>query len=74
MTLLLIRVSLWPGIARVFYAMTTGNQKGKGEHMPGIVWLIIGAIVGIALGFVITRYVINCLLYTSDAADDWLVV
>ena len=55
MTLLLIRVSLWPGIARVFYAMTTGNQKGKGEHMPGIVWLIIGAIVGIALGFVITR-------------------
>ena len=68
MTLLLIRVSLWPGIARVFYAMFTGNQKGKGEHMPGIVWLIIGAIVGIALGFVITRYVINA--STKKAAQE----
>lgn len=68
MTLLLIRVSLWPGIARVFYAMTIGNQKGKGEHMPGIVWLIIGAIVGIALGFVITRYVINA--STKKAAQE----
>ena len=68
MTLLLIRVSLWPGIARGFYAMTTGNQKGKGEHMPGIVWLIIGAIVGIALGFVITRYVINA--STKKAAQE----
>lgn len=68
MMLLLIRVSLWPGIARVFYAMTTGNQKGKGEHMPGIVWLIIGAIVGIALGFVITRYVINA--STKKAAQE----
>lgn len=68
MTLLWIRVSLWPGIARVFYAMTTGNQKGKGEHMPGIVWLIIGAIVGIALGFVITRYVINA--STKKAAQE----
>lgn len=68
MTLLLIRVSLWPGIARVSYAMTTGNQKGKGEHMPGIVWLIIGAIVGIALGFVITRYVINA--STKKAAQE----
>lgn len=68
MTLLLIRVSLWPGIVWVFYAMTTGNQKGKGEHMPGIVWLIIGAIVGIALGFVITRYVINA--STKKAAQE----
>lgn len=68
MTLLLIRVSLWPGIVRVFYAMTTGNQKGRGEHMPGIVWLIIGAIVGIALGFVITRYVINA--STKKAAQE----
>lgn len=68
MTLLLIRVSLWPGIVRVFYAMTTGNQKGKGEHMPGIVWLIIGAIFGIALGFVITRYVINA--STKKAAQE----
>lgn len=68
MTLLLIRVSLWPGIVRVFYAMTTGNQKGKGEHMPGIAWLIIGAIVGIALGFVITRYVINA--STKKAAQE----
>lgn len=68
MTLLLIRVLLWPGIVRVFYAMTTGNQKGKGEHMPGIVWLIIGAIVGIALGFVITRYVINA--STKKAAQE----
>lgn len=68
MTLLLIRVSLWPGIVRVFYAMTTGNQKEKGEHMPGIVWLIIGAIVGIALGFVITRYVINA--STKKAAQE----
>ena len=68
MTLLLIRVSLWPGIVRIFYAMTTGNQKGKGEHMPGIVWLIIGAIVGIALGFVITRYVINA--STKKAAQE----
>lgn len=68
MMLLLIRVSLWPGIVRVFYAMTTGNQKGKGEHMPGIVWLIIGAIVGIALGFVITRYVINA--STKKAAQE----
>ena len=68
MMLLLIRVSLWPGIARVFYVMTTGNQKGKGEHMPGIVWLIIGAIVGIALGFVITRYVINA--STKKAAQE----
>ena len=68
MTLLLTRVSLWPGIVRVFYAMTTGNQKGKGEHMPGIVWLIIGAIVGIALGFVITRYVINA--STKKAAQE----
>ena len=68
MMLLLIRVSLWPGIVRVFYVMTTGNQKGKGEHMPGIVWLIIGAIVGIALGFVITRYVINA--STKKAAQE----
>lgn len=68
MTLLLIRVSLWPGIVRVFYAMTIGNQKGKGEHMPGIAWLIIGAIVGIALGFVITRYVINA--STKKAAQE----
>lgn len=68
MTLLLIRVSLWPGIVRVFYAMTTGNQKGKGEHMPGIAWLIIGAIIGIALGFVITRYVINA--STKKAAQE----
>ena len=68
MTLLLIRVSLWPGIVRVFYAMTTGNQRGKGEHMPGIVWMIIGAIVGIALGFVITRYVINA--STKKAAQE----
>lgn len=68
MTLLLIRVSLWPGIVRVFYAMTAGNQKEKGEHMPGIVWLIIGAIVGIALGFVITRYVINA--STKKAAQE----
>ena len=68
MTLLLIRVSLWPGIVRVFYVMTTGNQKGKGEHMPGIAWLIIGAIVGIALGFVITRYVINA--STKKAAQE----
>ena len=68
MMLLLIRVSLWPGIARVFYVMTIGNQKGKGEHMPGIVWLIIGAIVGIALGFVITRYVINA--STKKAAQE----
>ena len=68
MTLLLIRVSLWLGIVRVFYAMTTGNQKGKGEHMPGIVWLIIGAIVGIALGFVITRSVINA--STKKAAQE----
>ena len=73
MTLLLIRVSLWPGIARVFYAMTTGNQKGKGEHMPGIVWLIIGAIVGIALGFVITRYVINASTKKAvQEADDMI--
>ena len=68
MTLLLIRVSLWPGIVRVFYVMTTGNQKGKGEYMPGIAWLIIGAIVGIALGFVITRYVINA--STKKAAQE----
>lgn len=68
MTLLLIRVSLWPGIVRVFYVMTTGNQKGKGEHMSGIAWLIIGAIVGIALGFVITRYVINA--STKKAAQE----
>ena len=36
--------------------------------MPGIVWLIIGAIVGIALGFVITRYVINA--STKKAAQE----
>ena len=27
--------------------------------MPEIIWLVVGAAVGIALGFVITRFLVN---------------
>lgn len=36
--------------------------------MPEVVWLIIGAVVGIALGFVITRFVVNA--STKRAAQE----
>ena len=36
--------------------------------MPEIIWLVVGAVVGIALGFVITRYVANA--STKRAAEE----
>ena len=27
--------------------------------MDGVIWLVVGAVVGIALGYVITRYIAN---------------
>ena len=27
--------------------------------MPEVIWLVVGAIVGVALGFIITRFVVN---------------
>ena len=36
--------------------------------MPEVLWLVIGAVVGIALGFVITRFVVNA--STKRAAQD----
>ena len=51
-----------PGFSGIFYAYVLLNVtlyrklKRKGERMPEFIWLIIGAVVGIALGFVVTRY------------------
>ena len=36
--------------------------------MPEFIWLIIGAVVGIALGFVVTRYLVNA--STKRAAQE----
>jgi ribonuclease Y len=44
------------------------KHKRKGERMPEFLWLVIGAIVGIALGFVIARFVVNA--STKRAAQE----
>ena len=36
--------------------------------MPEIIWLLIGAVVGIALGFIVTRYLVNA--STKRAAEE----
>lgn len=59
---------------RDFYAYVLLNVtlyrklKRKGERMPEFIWLIIGAVVGIALGFVVTRYLVNA--STKRAAQE----
>lgn len=41
--------------------------------MPEILWLVIGAVVGIALGFVITRFVVNASTKRAAQEADGLV-
>ncbi|MEG0504554.1 MAG: Rnase Y domain-containing protein, partial [Raoultibacter sp.] len=41
--------------------------------MPEILWLVIGAVVGIALGFVITRFVVNASTKRAAQEADSLV-
>lgn len=66
--------SLMPGLSGTFYAYVTDivllywKLKRKGERMPEFIWLIIGAVVGIALGFVITRFLVNA--STKRAAQE----
>ena len=63
-----------PGFSGIFYAYVLLNVtlyrklKRKGERMPEFIWLIIGAGVGIALGFVVTRYLVNA--STKRAAQE----
>ena len=63
-----------PGFSGIFYAYVLLNVtlyrklKRKGERMPEFIWLIIGAVVGIALGFVVTRYLVNA--STKRAAQE----
>ena len=63
-----------PGFPGIFYAYVLLNVtlyrklKRKGERMPEFIWLIIGAVVGIALGFVVTRYLVNA--STKRAAQE----
>lgn len=63
-----------PGFFGIFYAYVLLNVtlyrklKRKGERMPEFIWLIIGAVVGIALGFVVTRYLVNA--STKRAAQE----
>ena len=63
-----------PGFSGIFYAYVLLNVtlyrklKRKGERMPEFSWLIIGAVVGIALGFVVTRYLVNA--STKRAAQE----
>ena len=63
-----------PGFSGIFYAYVLLNVtlyrklKRKGERMPAFIWLIIGAVVGIALGFVVTRYLVNA--STKRAAQE----
>lgn len=40
----------------------------KGGDMPEVIWLVIGAVVGIALGFVVTRFLVNA--STKRAAQE----
>ena len=44
------------------------NAIRKGERMPEAIWLLIGAVAGIALGFVITRFLVNA--STKRAAQE----
>ena len=44
------------------------HAKRKGERMPEAIWLLVGAIIGIALGFVITRFLVNA--STKRAAQE----
>ena len=66
--------SFMPGFSGIFYAYVLLNVtlyrklKRKGERMPEFIWLIIGAVVGIALGFVVTRYLVNA--STKRAAQE----
>ena len=63
-----------PGFSGIFYAYVLLNVtlyrklKRKGERMPEFIWLIIGSVVGIALGFVVTRYLVNA--STKRAAQE----
>ena len=63
-----------PGFSGIFYAYVLLNVtlyrklKRKGERMTEFIWLIIGAVVGIALGFVVTRYLVNA--STKRAAQE----
>ena len=63
-----------PGFSGIFYAYVLLNVtlyrklKRKGERTPEFIWLIIGAVVGIALGFVVTRYLVNA--STKRAAQE----
>ena len=63
-----------PGFSGIFYAYVLLNVtlyrklKRKGKRMPEFIWLIIGAVVGIALGFVVTRYLVNA--STKRAAQE----
>ena len=36
--------------------------------MPEVVWLVVGVVAGIALGFVVTRYLVNA--STKKAAEE----
>ena len=60
-------------LSGIFYAFVLNRTlywklKRKGERMPEFIWLIIGAVVGIALGFVVTRYLVNA--STKRAAQE----
>ena len=63
-----------PGFSGIFYAYVLLNVtlyrklKRKWERMPEFILLIIGAVVGIALGFVVTRYLVNA--STKRAAQE----
>ena len=48
--------------------LTETNPQTKGEPMPEIIWLVIGAVAGIALGFVATRFLANSA--TKRAAEE----
>ena len=49
-----------------------GNFREKGEEFVETIIKDTWTIMGVGCGN--TREVWSCLLYTSDAADDWLVV
>lgn len=55
---------LMPGLSGIFYVYDNKqesyrNRTRKGERMHEYLWLIVGAALGIALGFVVTRFLAN---------------